>query len=68
MKVNTRYGEDQVPKKVVTDNACRCHFCNKKMPKKTTAIWIAVNSGPTGGVYICLKHAKQLAEELLALL
>lgn len=47
-----------------------CPFCQdgEHLTKNDEAVYLAVNSGPTGGVFVCVKHAEQLAKELSALL
>lgn len=65
MKMYTRYGDDEVPQLCESDGRSSCPVCEKKHKKGAKVIFIAFNSGPTGRVFYCLKHAKQLAEEIL---
>ena len=70
MKCNSQYGRETVPKFRKVARKAHCPFCPdaKNLSKNDEAVYIAVNGGPTGGVFMCKEHAGQLAKELNELL
>lgn len=71
MKIMSACGERKSPQLDTARGRSHCPFCkpwDKKTPKGEPVVELIVNSGPTGSVYYCTKHAKQMAEEILELL
>ena len=68
MKIRTRYGIEEIPSLGMSDGRQKCPFCEAKHKKEDSTVYIAVNSGPTGGVFYCVKHAIELAQSILKIL
>lgn len=45
----------------------RCPGCKTKHKKGAPVVVLLVNLGPTGEVHYCLKHAKKLGQDLIAI-
>ena len=67
MKMRTTYGEEEIPHVRKSFGREKCPFCESKHKKGDQTVVICINRGPTGHVFYCIKHAKQLATEMLAL-
>ena len=60
-------GGEATPRLEKASGNAPCPGCGKKIPKGQICIEIALNTGPTGKKFFCLKHAKILADEILVL-
>lgn len=67
MIFETCYGEEIIPALEESSGKEKCPYCNKKNKKGQKVIYLAVNSGPVGRVFMCPKHAKLIAQEILKL-
>lgn len=71
MKAYSSYGLVESPELTEVTSKTRCHYCNPNLSLKTKyfkngdkAVLMVVNAGPTGRVFICMNHARELHESL----
>ena len=62
MKMYTRYGDEEIPQFRISDGRSTCPLCTKKHKRGDKTVYMAFNSGPTGRVFYCMKHAKELVK------
>lgn len=62
------YGSGNFPRLEISDGKAVCKPCGCKIKKGQPVIVHAFNRGPTGKVFMCLDHAKQLAEEMTGII
>lgn len=67
MKIESCYGQENIPKLQISQGREKCPFCTKKHKKGVKTVYLAYNAGPTGRVVMCIKHAKKLSQEILLL-